>query len=300
MPRPRILVLGGAGMLGHKLWQLYRDRFDTYVTVRSSLRSYARDGLFDSARTIEGVDANDFDAITRAIATTRPDAIINAIGVIKQLPGAHDPILTLQVNALLPHRLAQLASACGVRFVHISTDCVFSGRKGNYTEADASDAEDLYGRTKYLGEVVENGALTLRTSIIGRELSTRNGLVEWFLSNRHGRVRGYTDARFSGLTTAALAEILAGILEHHPALNGLYHLSSEPIAKYELLCRLRDAFATGTAVEPDATVKIDRTLDSTKLMAVLDRRPPTWDEMIRAMAEDSTPYDEWRSGNAAR
>lgn len=312
----RVLILGGAGMLGHKLWQVYRDRFDTWVTVRSDYRDYAHYNLFDPQRTLGGVNVFEFDTIVRALAQVRPQVVINCIGIIKQLPAAQDPIISLTVNALFPHRLANLCQATGIRLIHFSTDCVFSGRKGRYTEADVSDAEDLYGRTKFLGEVGgsdvgvnlgqaltsrvsdvanEPGCLTLRTSIIGRELHTTNGLVEWFLSQRSGSVRGYTEAIFSGFTSLALAQIVADVLEQQPLLRGVYHVSAEPINKYNLLCRLRDTFDLPLEIVPNSQVQIDRSLDSRRFQNATGFILPSWGEMIQQLAADPTPYAQWRN-----
>ena len=290
----RLLILGASGMLGHKLCQVYRDRFDVWCTVRSNAHAVAQYGLYDPQRVVGGVDAFNLDSVVRAMATVRPDAVINCIGIIKQLATAKDPIVSLTVNALFPHRLANLCQAAGSRLIHISTDCVFSGSKGMYTEQDVSDAEDLYGRTKFLGEVSGTGCLTLRTSIVGRELRTTSGLVEWFLGSRGGQVRGYTGAIYSGFTTLALADVIADVLEHHTMLSGLYQVSSEPIAKYDLLCLLRDAFGLSIEIEPDSQVRIDRSLDSTAFRRATGFVPPTWGTMVRAMAGDPTPYEQWR------
>ena len=296
----RVLILGGAGMLGHKLWQAYRDRFDTWVTLRTGLRDHARLGLFDRARALEGIEAFDFDAVVRAVATVRPSIVINCIGVIKQLPTAKDPIVSLTINSLFPHRLANLCAATGARLIHISTDCVFSGRKGMYTESDTSDAEDLYGRTKFLGEVSGLAALTLRTSIIGRELSTSSGLVEWFLGNRGGKVSGYTRAIYTGLTTLALAQVIGDVIERWSELSGLYHVSSEPISKYDLLCLLRDAVGVDLEVEPCAEVQIDRSLDSSRFRQATGFLCPSWPQMIHDLAADPTPYENWHSRQTER
>jgi len=293
----RVLILGGSGMLGHKLWQAYRNHFDTWATVRSSYRAYAKYNLFDSERLLGGVDAFNFDTVVCALATVRPDVVINCIGIVKQVPTAKDPFISLTLNSLFPHKLANLCRAASARLIHISTDCVFSGKKGMYTEDDVSDAEDLYGRSKFLGEVRGKGCLTLRTSIIGRELQTTNGLVEWFLSNRGGKVSGYTQAIYSGLTTLALAELIANVVEHHPELSGVYHVSSEPITKYNLLRLLRDAFGVQVEIEPCPEVCIDRSLNSTRFRAATNFTPPTWADMIQAIAEDPTPYDGWRNSN---
>lgn len=295
----RVLILGGAGMLGHKLWQVLRERFDTWVTVRSGYPAYARYDLFDPEHTVGGVDVFDFDTVMRAVATVHPEVVVNAVGIIKQLPTAKDPIVSLTVNSLFPHRLAVLCQAAGARLIHISTDCVFSGRKGMYTEDDAPDAEDLYGRSKLLGEVSSPCCLTLRTSIIGRELESANGLVEWFLSNQGGRVQGYTNAIYTGFPTLVLAQIIADVIERHPDLSGLYHVSSEPISKYELLCLLHDAYRVSTEIEPFSDVRIDRSLDSSRFRTATGFTPLPWPDMVRAMATDPTPYETWRQPRAS-
>lgn len=290
----RILILGAAGMLGHKLYQQYADRFETWATVRSSYAAYAHYGIFHPDRIIGGVDAFNFDTVTRAVADVQPDVVINCIGIIKQLPTAKDPIISLTINSLFPHRVAALCNAAGARFLHISTDCVFNGRKGMYTEADPSDAEDLYGRTKYLGEVDAPGSLTLRTSIIGRELNSEAGLVGWFLSNRNGQVRGFRRAIYSGFTTQALAQIIADLIENHAELSGLYQVSSEPINKYDLLLLLRSAYNINVEIEPDDDFVMDRSMDSSRFRQQTDYQPPSWETMIQSMASDLTPYDDWR------
>ena len=291
----RILVIGGTGMLGHKLWQAYRERFETWVTVRSGFHEYESYGLFDSKHMVGGVDVFDFGTVERAFAVVRPDAVINCIGIIKQLPSAQDPIISLTVNSLFPHRLAALCQAVGARLIHISTDCVFSGHKGMYRETDIPDAEDLYGRTKLLGEVSGPGVLTLRTSIIGRELKTANGLVEWFLSHREGPVRGFTQAIYSGITTQSFAKIIADVLLSYPLLTGLYQVSSDPISKYNLLCLLRDMFGRQIEIEPCPDPQINRSLDSSRFRGATGFVPLPWAEMVETMASDSTPYDEWRN-----
>jgi dTDP-4-dehydrorhamnose reductase len=291
----RVLILGGGGMLGHKLWQVFRDKFDSWVTVRSSYEQYAHYGFFNSERMIGGVDALNFDTVIRAFAIAQPDVVVNAIGIIKQLPMAKDPITSLTINSLFPHRLADLCRATGARLIHMSTDCVFSGQKGMYTEDDVADATDLYGRSKLLGEVSEAHCLTIRTSIIGRELNSRNGLVEWFLGCRGQKVKGYVNAIFSGFPTLTFAHILADIITKHKDLSGIYHVSSEPINKYELLCLLKDVYQVDVEIEPFADFHCDRSLDSSRFRAATGFAPPSWPEMVQAMALDQTPYNEWRS-----
>jgi dTDP-4-dehydrorhamnose reductase len=294
----RVLILGGGGMLGHKLWQVCRDRFDTWVTVRGPRAAYRRFGIFDESRLVAGVDAGDFDSIVRAIGQTRPDAVVNCIGIVKQLAAARDPIQSIAVNSLFPHRAAALCAAAGARFVHLSTDCVYAGTKGHYTEQDVADATDLYGRSKLLGEP-DAPSLTLRTSMIGRELSTSSGLVEWFLANRGKTVAGYTRAYFSGLTTEALSHTIADLIEGQPSISGVQHLAAEPISKYDLLVMLRDTLAVPIDIQPRDEPAIDRTLDGSRLAAAAHLRVPGWPEMIRALAEDPTPYADWRHSGVA-
>lgn len=290
----RVLIYGGAGMLGHKLAQTFRGRFDVWTTLRGRPADQVFDGLFDAERTLSGVEATDFDSVVRAFGTVKPDVVVNAIGVIKQLPTAKDPVKVLNINSIFPHRLAALCQATGCRLISLSTDCVFNGRRGMYTETDVPDAEDLYGRSKYLGEVSGEGCLTLRTSIIGRELGSAHSLLEWFLSNRGGRVKGFTNAIYTGFTTIEMSKIIAGLIELDEPLTGLYHVSSEPVNKYDLLKLIRDAYGIDVEIEPFADFKIDRSLDSTRFRSETGYTPPAWPLMIEALARDETQYDEWR------
>ena len=291
---PRALILGGAGMLGHKLWQEFRDRMPTYVTMRRSAAAYERLKIFDERRIISGVDATRPKDLYRAITIARPTVIINAVGIIKQLREAHDPIESLAINSLLPHELAELCRAAGARFIHLSTDCVFSGERGGYKEADRPDPVDLYGRTKHLGEVSGPGALTIRTSIIGREIHSAVGLIEWLLSNRGGRVRGFRRAIYTGFTTREMARILADIVLQHPALEGVWQVSSQAISKYDLLTLVNAAFEANVVIEPDDAFYCDRSLDSSRFRAATGYEPPSWPAMISDLRDDPTPYDTWK------
>lgn len=285
-------------MLGHKVVQRARVRHDTWTTVRGD-RPPPIPELFDEARSIGGVDATDPATVARAIREVRPDAVIDCIGIVKQRPAAKDPVTSIRINALFPHLLAEICGTAGARLVHISTDCVFSGRRGAYTETDPTDAEDLYGRSKALGEVTAPHAVTLRTSMIGRELSGHYGLVDWFLRQRGGRVPGYQRAIFSGFTTSALSDIILDVIEHHPGLSGLYHVSAEPVNKYDLLRLLNDAYGTDTEIVADGSVAIDRSLDSSRFRMATGYRPAPWADMIGAMAQDPTSYDSWSRTNVS-
>lgn len=286
-----VLVLGAAGMLGHKLMQALSRRHRVTGTVRQDAAVYAQHPVLGGFLLVGGVRAEDLDGVSRVIAAVRPAAVLNCIGVIKQRREAQDPIPAIEVNALFPHRLAQLCSAAGARLIHFSTDCVFSGRKGHYAETDASDAEDLYGRTKSLGEVGGPGCLTLRSSIIGRELGGRLGLVEWLIGNRGGRVSGYARAIYSGFTTAAMSDLVGRILERHPGLEGVRQAAAAPISKYDLLVLLNDALRLGITIARDEAFACDRSLDGSSLRAELGVEPPSWPEMVRELALDPTPYE---------
>jgi dTDP-4-dehydrorhamnose reductase len=288
----RLLILGGAGMLGHKLWQSAAPVLDTWATVRDA-RAFRAGPPFDAARLVPGVQADQFDTVDRAVASVRPDVVVSCIGVVKQRGEARDPVVSLTVNSLFPHRLAALCASAGARLIHISTDCVFAGRTGGYRESDDPDAVDLYGRTKQLGEVSGPGALTLRTSIIGRELATSQGLVEWFLDQK-GRAPGFTKAIFSGLTTMELSRVILRVIQLHPALEGIYHVASTPITKYDLLVLLNRAFDRGLTIDSDGSVRIDRSLDGRRFQAATGYVAPEWPAMIAEMAADPTPYDRWR------
>ncbi|HRQ38295.1 MAG TPA: SDR family oxidoreductase [Chloroflexota bacterium] len=290
----KLLILGGQGMLGHKAFQLLSMHLETYAAFAQTNGPWTRFPMYqDLTRTVTGVDARQFDSVVEAFAHVRPHVVINCVGIIKQLETAKDPIASLEVNALFPHRLARLCQATRTRLIHISTDCVFSGQKGNYTEEDVPDPVDLYGRTKLLGEVNQPGCLTLRTSIIGRDFVKKVGLLEWFLSKRGQTINGFTHAIYSGLTTQALSIILYELIIHHPDLAGLYQVASQPISKYELLLKIRDALQLDIEVNPSSDFFCDRSLDATLFTQTTSIPIPSWDEMIDTLVADPTPYDTW-------
>ena len=286
----RILIIGATGMLGHALHHVLGQ--DAQLEVWGTLRdSSARRHFPPSSheRLIPGVDVLDHDALVGVLRRVRPAVVINAVGVIKQLASAEDPLVVVPINALFPHRLAALCDLVGARMIHISTDCVFSGRTGRYTELDTSDAEDLYGRTKFMGEVRdEPHVVTLRTSGIGHELTTRHGLVEWFLG-AEGNVRGFSRAIFSGLPWIELASVIRRYVLPDRSLQGLYHVSSDAINKYDLLQLVAHAYGTTTTITPDDSFIIDRSLDSARFRAATGYVPPSWPDLITAMHASHLP-----------
>jgi dTDP-4-dehydrorhamnose reductase len=291
----KMLILGGTGMLGHKLYQTAKDPIDAWVTVRGEAKGLAKFSFFCPDRVIGGIEATNLESVRNALSIVKPDVLVNCVGIVKQQPLGNDPIACLTINSLLPHQLANLCAEFGTRLIHISTDCVFDGKKGSYTEKDLTNAEDLYGRSKALGETSAPHAITLRTSIIGRELSTGFGLVEWFLSQRGKAAKGFTHAFFSGLTTHELSRVIQSVALDHKSLSGIYQVSTAPIDKYTLLELLDNAFETGVTISQSDELKIDRTLNSTLFRSLTNYEPSTWPGMIREIAADSTPYEFWRN-----
>jgi len=280
----RILVLGASGMLGNTLLRAFsaNPQFDVRGTTRSAAASAL---LPESVRhaTIPNVDVTDFDSLVEVFASIRPEVVVNAVGVVKQLSAAGDPLYSVPLNSLLPHRLARLSAATGARLVHISTDCVFSGKTGAYTEDSFPDAIDLYGRSKLLGEVDYPNAITLRTSIIGHELSSAHGLVDWFLSQES--VRGFSRAIFSGLPTVELARVISEYVLPFPELHGVFHVAARPISKLDLLRLVAAAYRRRIEIVPDEQVVVDRSLNSARFRRATGYVAPSWPELVAAMRD---------------
>lgn len=279
----RVLVLGATGMLGNAMVRLL-GRSDGLRVIAAS-RSADTVRLFPAdlpAEFIGHIDAESPDRLADLFAQAGADAVINCVGLVKQLADAESVMATVPINTLLPHRLVKLAKASGARLVHVSTDCVFSGDKGNYRESDRVDATDVYGISKYLGEVAADNAITLRTSIIGHELRGGLGLLEWFLA-QEGAVKGFTQAVFSGLPTVELAKIVRDHVLPRRELSGLYHVSAEPIAKYDLLTMIAARYGKSIKIVPDGEFVINRSLNSDRFRAATGYQPPSWRELVTSM-----------------
>ena len=283
--KTKVLVLGASGMLGNAVLRLFArsERYTVMGSARSTgVMRYLPQPLHE--KVICGVDVENTDSLTGLFAQTRPDVVINCIGLIKQLAEADDPLAAIPINALLPHRLARLCDMADARFIHMSTDCVFSGTKGMYREEDAADARDLYGRSKYLGEVDYPHAVTLRTSIIGHELNSAHGLIDWFLEQQ-GEVKGFTRAIFSGLPTVELARVIRDFVIPDLTLRGTYHVSAAPISKNDLLQLVAKAYDKAITIKPEDKLVIDRSLDSQRFRDVTGYAPPAWSDLVRGMRE---------------
>ena len=282
----RLLVLGASGMLGNAVlrWFAREPGYRVFGSLRSTATAARLHALCPQVELLTGCDVENSDSMLRLSARVRPQLVINCVGLVKQLAEVDDPLAAIPLNALLPHRLAAHCAAAGARLIHISTDCVFAGTRGAYREQDVPDAADLYGRSKLLGEVDAPHALTLRTSIIGHELSSQHGLVAWFLSQQ-GQVRGYRRALFSGLPTVELARVIQQHVLPHPELHGLYHVASAPISKHELLGLVAAAYGRDTGIVPDDALVIDRSLNADRFAAATGYRAPEWPELVRRMRE---------------
>lgn len=283
--KQKVLVLGASGMLGNAVLRVFAQS-DDYSVVGSARSAGVLRLLPPELReqVICGVDVENTDSLVRLLTLTRPNVVINCIGLVKQLAEADDPLAAIPINSLLPHRLARLCDVAGARLIHMSTDCVFAGTRGMYGEQDLPDAQDLYGRSKYLGEVDYPHAVTLRTSIIGHELDSAHGLVGWFLAQQ-GPVKGFTRAVFSGLPTMELARVMRDFVVPDAGLRGLYHVSADPINKFDLLTLVAQAYGKSTTITPDDKLVIDRSLDSSRFRTLTGYQPPAWPELVRRMRE---------------
>ncbi|AXO13636.1 dTDP-4-dehydrorhamnose reductase family protein [Thalassospira indica] len=281
--KTKILIFGASGMLGNTLLRYFSQKglYHVVGSVRGtgSLRDIADNGSY---RQVSGIDAENTDHLLRVFEIARPDVVVNCVGVVKQLAEADDELVSIPLNSLLPHRLARLCAATGSRLIHISTDCVFSGKSGGYTESDLPDAVDLYGRSKLMGEVNYPHAITLRTSLIGHELNGARSLINWFLS-QEGSVRGFTKAIFSGLPTVEIARVIETHVLPNPVLHGLYHLSVDPISKHDLLTLVKDIYGKRIEIVPDDAFLIDRSLDSARFRRATGYSPKSWPELIQDM-----------------
>lgn len=285
----KVLILGASGMLGSAALRVFAESGE--FEVIGSIRSHSSRALFPvdlQKHLVVAGDVENQDALTQLFRSIRPQVVINCIGLIKQLDQASDPLNAIPINALLPHRIARLCDLVGARMVHVSTDCVFSGRRGRYLESDFPDAEDLYGRSKLLGEVDYPHAITLRTSIIGHELLSANGLIAWFLEQKT-MCNGYTKTVFSGLPTVELARVMRDVVLPQSSLHGLYHVASAPINKYELLKMVAEIYQKDIQIVPDDKLVMDRSLNADRFTAATGYVAPPWPDLVKLMHNYGVP-----------
>lgn len=279
----RILVIGASGMIGSTMLRVLseRDDWDVIGSVRDpSVARYFQAPI--AQKLVSGIDVEKNDTLVAALERVRPDIVINCAGLTKHKPESEDPLLALPINALMPHRLAGLCRLIGARLIHVSTDCVFSGEKGNYLEDDFPDARDVYGKAKALGELDSPHSVTLRTSTIGHELNSQFGLLDWFL-NQKTSCKGYTRAVFSGLPTVVFAQIVRDVVIPHKELSGLYHIAAEPINKFDLLTLIADIYGKTIDIVSDEEVILDRSLNAERFASATGYVAPKWHELIKTM-----------------
>jgi dTDP-4-dehydrorhamnose reductase len=293
----KVLVFGASGMIGSAVFRVLSA--NTGWQVWGTLRSADARRFFTTDqqdKLVVGVDVEKHDALVRMFASVRPDVVVNCIGLTKHHKEAEDPQLALPLNALLPHRMADLCAVAGARLIHVSTDCVFAGTKGNYTEADAPDAVDVYGKSKHLGEVDYPHAITLRTSTIGHELESTYGLLEWFLAQQ-GSCKGFNRAIFSGLPNVEFARVIRDVVIPLPEMRGLYHVGAEPIGKYELLKLIAKVYGKQIDIVRDDEFMIDRSLNSGRFNQATGYKAAGWPELIQAM-HTSRKHGTTKTGKA--
>lgn len=282
----KILIVGGNGMIGHIFLKSWQSRHDVKVTLRRNLEDYQSYDLYSSDNSYTNVNVLNLDLLENLVKEFKPDCIVNCVGLTKQLINEKQPLKPLLINSIFPHQLLSLCAKNNIRLIHLSTDCVYSGKKGFYTEQDTSDAEDVYGRTKFLGEVSEDNSITIRKSTIGLELDSSHGLIEWLL-NQKETIKGYTNAIYSGFPSYILSEIVENIILDHKDLKGIWHISSSPISKYDLLKKLVDRLDNFKIdIMPDDKINIDRSLDSSKFKKKTGFKAPSWDFMIDNLAKE--------------
>jgi dTDP-4-dehydrorhamnose reductase len=279
----KVLVFGASGMIGSAMFRMLsaKKEWQVWGTLRSdeAKRFFSGD---QQDKLVASVDVEKHDALVQMFARVKPDVVVNCIGLTKHHKEAEDPLLALPLNALLPHRMADLCAVAGARLIHVSTDCVFAGTKGNYGEADAPDAGDVYGKSKHLGEVDYPHAVTLRTSTIGHELQSAYGLLEWFLAQQ-GSCKGFNRAIFSGLPNTEFARVVRDVVIPRPDLHGLYHVGADPVGKYELLKLITRVYGKQIDIVRDDKFMIDRSLNSNRFNQVSGYKAAGWPELIQAM-----------------
>ncbi|CDG15874.1 dTDP-4-dehydrorhamnose reductase family protein [Xenorhabdus doucetiae] len=286
----KILIIGANGMLGGSLLRHFSscENYEVLGSTRNenSAQKLKKQG-FDNI--IPGISLESTENIDKLISEFKPDFLFNCVGIIKQLDSSKNHIESIEINALLPHKLAKICTKNQTKLIHFSTDCVFSGKNGLYKETDIADASDLYGKSKLLGEVLYDGHITLRTSIIGHEIDTCHSLVDWFLYQNKA-INGFSKAIFSGLPTCYVAEILEEYVLPNQSLAGLYHLSVDPINKYELLKLVNSIYNKNCNIYESKELVIDRSLDSSLFREKTGFIPEDWNSLIRKMNYEYKKY----------
>lgn len=285
----KILILGGAGMLGHRVWLEFREQFgvqNVACTLRKEREHYDKYGSFFSGRVYDKIDALDFSSVARVLTDFKPDVVVNCIGITSRKEDMAEISKLFYINGVFPKHLQKWAQNNQARLIHVSTDCVFNGKQGPYLESDYATSEDVYGMSKFLGEVGEANCLTLRLSIIGRELEGKTELIEWFLSQRGGAVEGFTNVLYSGMSTIEVAKEISRLILHYPVLYGVYHVAGPIISKYELLLLVNEVFQSKVSIKESESQISNKVLIDKKYRRETGFSPKSWSQMIKELAED--------------
>ena len=292
----KVCVLGSGGLLGHMLIRVLSGPHDVYGSTREKVSKYSPLARFlPVEKWIDEVDAAEPSSIKRVFEKNQFDIAINCIGLIKQRSDQVDDRLMMSVNGEFPHKLAEIANSSGARVIQISTDCVFSGIKGNYVETDTPDPVDTYGRSKLLGELNDSTNVTIRTSHIGPELGRHTSFFDWVLGSENQTVNGYMGAIYSGFSTRVSAQLIGVLLERFDLYGNVWHLASKPISKFELIELINSVFDLKIQLVEDRQYTCDRSLKMDSLNKRFEFTAPTWRAMIEAMHLDQRNYQH-RSG----
>lgn len=282
----RALVLGGDGMMGHKLLEVLSGHVDLYVTYRKKA------GIIHPKNLVfENMDVNEWGKLETVISIVKPDVIINCVGIVKQKKS--DDLDLMLVNNIFPKKLASYCIENNVRLFHLSTDCVFSGVQGNYKETDTPCPVDIYGASKYFGEVHGPGIITIRTSMIGWQVKDFGSLLSWFVLQRGKNISGYQNVIFSGLSTAVLSKLILDLILVYSIPPGLYHIPGPAISKFDLLNKIKDQMGLVVEIEPEYSYHIDRSLCGDKFYNATGWRSPSWNEMIAEVVSEWPRYKKF-------
>ena len=283
----KIVILGSNGLLGNTITKYFFEKAD-HQTI-AVLRNYSKIKLFNEKYhqnflVIENI--LDYIETKKKLEIIRPDILINCIGITnkEKINKPYQIEKFININSLFPHRIQRICCELGTRLIHLSTDCIFSGSKGFYSENDNPDPTDIYGRSKLLGELDYENTLTIRKSVIGHELVSRKGLLEWFL-HQNISVEGYKDVIFSGLTVLELAKLIDKYILPRSDLKGILNISGESISKFDLLKIISDVYHKSIEIIPNESIKINRTLNSSKFYKLTGYKPNSWPVLIKSMYE---------------
>ena len=287
----RVLILGVSGLIGHKILQEFTSYFEVFGTLHKSKNFYNNIKLFSGNNIIENIDVSEYEIVNGVINAINPDVVLNCVGITKRKDEINNSIKALTVNSVFPHQLANWAQNSGKKVIHFSTDCVFDGKTGNYNETSLTTAEDMYGRTKALGELKYERTLTIRSSFIGQELFGKTELLEWFLSQNGKQIKGFRNTFYSGVSTIFMAHVIRDIILNFPDLSGLYNLAPEkPISKFDLLSIAKTAFNVKVDIIPEDEHAHLPTLDGSKLRTKMNLVVPSWQSMMNELSSNRDYY----------